>query len=47
LVPLVAAVLWFFVPTLRLIGRPDFQPVPKDPASVDNALRMRMPDAGQ
>jgi hypothetical protein len=44
---LVVGVVWFFVPTLRLIGRPDFEPAPKDPASVENAEQLRMVDGGQ
>jgi hypothetical protein len=44
---LAAAAVWFFVPTLRLIGRPDFEPASKDPASVENALQTRMVDGGQ
>jgi hypothetical protein len=43
----VAAALWFFVPTLKLIGRPDFEPAPKDDASVANAQQLRMVDGGQ
>jgi hypothetical protein len=39
--------LWMLVPTLRLLGRPDFEPTPKDDASVENALMMRLVDAGQ
>jgi hypothetical protein len=38
---------WFFLPTLRLIGRPDFEPAPKDDASVENAQQLRMVDGGQ
>lgn len=45
-VAVVAVVAWFFVPTLRLIGRPDFEPAPKDDASVENAQQLRMIDGG-
>ena len=42
-----SVVAWFFVPTLRLIGRPDFEPAPKDDASVLNAQQTRLVDGGQ
>ena len=42
-----AGAVWFFFPTLRLIGRPDFEPAPKDDASVENAIMTRMVDGGQ
>jgi hypothetical protein len=34
-------------PTVKTFFGPDFEPSPKDPASVENALFNRMPDAGQ
>lgn len=47
LIPVAGVALWFFLPTLRLLGRPDFEPAPKDPASVENAEMPRMVDGGQ
>jgi hypothetical protein len=38
---------WFFFPTLGLFGKPDFEPAPKDDASVENAIMNRMVDGGQ
>ncbi|MDX6302972.1 MAG: hypothetical protein QOF53_4186 [Nocardioidaceae bacterium] len=46
-VAFVTGVMWFFAPTLRLIGRPDFEPTPKDDASVFNAQQTGMVDGGQ
>jgi hypothetical protein len=46
-VAVVAVSAWFFLPTVRLIGRPDFEPAPKSDASVENAQQMRMVDGGQ
>ena len=46
-VPVLAAAVWFFLPTLKLLGRPDFEPAPKDDASVENATMTRMVDGGQ
>ena len=38
LVVLVAGgAVWFLAPTMRIFGRPDFEPTPKDEASVDKA----------
>ena len=34
-------------PTIKTLFGPDFEPSPKDAASVRNALMNRMPDAGQ
>jgi hypothetical protein len=34
-------------PTIKTVFAPDFEPAPKDEASVRNALMNRMPDAGQ
>jgi hypothetical protein len=33
----VGLALWFLVPTLRTVGKPDFEPTPKDEASVYKA----------
>jgi hypothetical protein len=38
--------VWFFLPTLRLFGKPDFEPAPKDDASVENAIMDRMVSGG-
>lgn len=46
-VSVVVICAWFFLPTLRLIVRPDFEPAPKDDASVENAQQLRMVDGGQ
>jgi hypothetical protein len=40
-------IAFLFGPTIKTLFGPDFQPSPKDDASVDNALLNRMPDAGQ
>lgn len=34
---LVCVGLWFLVPTLRTVGKPDFEPAPKDDESVSKA----------
>ena len=31
------AAVWFLLPTMRTFGGPDFEPAPKDDASVENA----------
>jgi hypothetical protein len=44
----VAGLIAFLLgPTIRTFFGPDFEPSPKDEASVRNALMNRMPDAGQ
>jgi hypothetical protein len=40
-------IAFLYGPTIRTFFGPDFEPSPKDAASVDNALMNRMPDAGQ
>jgi len=40
-------IAFLFAPTSKTFFGPDFEPSPKDPASVENALMNRMPDAGQ
>src|SRR3954454_23887411 len=40
-------IAFLFGPTIKTFFGPDFEPSPKDPASVDNAVMNRMPDAGQ
>jgi hypothetical protein len=42
----VAIAAYFFVPTLKTIFGPDFEPTPKDDASVENAVQTRMVDGG-
>jgi hypothetical protein len=37
---------FLFAPTLKSFFGPDFEPAPKDPASVDNAIMTRMVDGG-
>jgi hypothetical protein len=51
-IPVAVAVLGSLIafllgPTIKTFFGPDFEPSPKDPASVDNAIMNRMPDAGQ
>jgi hypothetical protein len=44
----VAGLIAFLLgPTIKTFLGPDFEPAPKDDASVENALMNRMPDAGQ
>ena len=38
---------WMLAPALRSMFGPDFEPAPKDPASVENAIMTRMVDGGQ
>jgi len=38
---------FLFGPTIKTLFGPDFEPTPKDPASVENAVMNRMPDAGK
>jgi hypothetical protein len=38
---------WMLAPSLRTLRHPDFEPAPKDPASVENAIMTRMVDGGQ
>jgi len=40
-------IAFFLGPTIKTFFGPDFEPSPKDPASVENALMNRFPDAGQ
>jgi hypothetical protein len=44
---LVGVIALLFGPTIKTFFGPDFEPAPKDDASVENALMNRMPDAGQ
>ena len=37
---------WLFGPTVRALFGPDFEPAPKDDASVENAQNTRMIDGG-
>jgi hypothetical protein len=37
---------WMLAPSLRLFRHPDFEPAPKDDASVENAIMNRMVDGG-
>jgi hypothetical protein len=37
---------WIFGPTVRTFFGPDFEPAPKDDASVENAIQTRMVDGG-
>lgn len=39
--------VWMLAPALRSMFGPDFEPAPKDPASVENAIMTRMVDGGQ
>ena len=43
----VAVGAYFLAPTLRTFFGPDFEPTPKDDASVENAIMTRMVDGGQ
>jgi hypothetical protein len=38
---------WMMAPSLRSLLGHDFEPAPKDPASVENAIMTRMVDGGQ
>ena len=38
--------VYFFGPTIKTFFGPDFEPAPKDPASVENAVQNRMVDGG-
>jgi hypothetical protein len=38
---------FLFGPTIKTFFRPDFEPAPKDTASVENAIMTRMVDGGQ
>jgi hypothetical protein len=40
------AVAFLFGPTITTFFGPDFEPTPKDDASVDNAIMSRMVDGG-
>ncbi|MBV9831616.1 MAG: hypothetical protein JOZ82_08450 [Marmoricola sp.] len=40
-------VAFLFGPTIKTLFGPDFEPAPKDPASVENATMPRMVDGGQ
>jgi hypothetical protein len=46
IVVLVVAAVWFFAPTMKLFGSPDFEPAPKDDVSVEHAHMLRIVDAG-
>jgi hypothetical protein len=37
---------YLFGPTIRTFFGPDFEPAPKDDASVNNAIQTRMVDGG-
>jgi hypothetical protein len=39
--------VWMLAPSLRSMFGPDFEPAPKDDASVENAMMTRMVDGGQ
>jgi hypothetical protein len=38
--------VFMFGPTVRTFFGPDFEPAPKDDASVENAIQTRMVDGG-
>jgi hypothetical protein len=38
---------WMLAPAVRSLFGHDFEPAPKDPASVENAIMTRMVDGGQ
>jgi hypothetical protein len=38
LLALVGMLVWFLTPTVKTFGGPDFEPVPKDPESVELAV---------
>jgi hypothetical protein len=40
-------IAFLFGPTIKTFFGPDFEPTPKDAASVDNAIMNRMVDGGQ
>jgi hypothetical protein len=40
-------ITFLFGPTIKTFFGPDFEPSPKDPASVENAIMNRMVDGGQ
>jgi len=40
-------IAFLFGPTIKTFFGPDFEPAPKDPASVDNAIQTRMVSGGQ
>jgi hypothetical protein len=46
IVGVLAAGTWLLAPTLRTFFGPDFEPTPKDDASVENAIQTRMIDGG-
>jgi hypothetical protein len=46
-VVVVGLIGFLFGPTLKTLFGPDFEPAPKDPASVENAQMTRMVDGGQ
>jgi hypothetical protein len=46
-VALACLIAFLLGPTIKTFFGPDFEPSPKDPASLDNARMNRMPDAGQ
>jgi hypothetical protein len=40
------AAVWFLAPTMRTFGGPDFEPTPKDDASVEKANQSWTIDGG-
>jgi hypothetical protein len=38
---------YLFAPTIKALASHDFEPAPKDDASVENAIMTRMVDGGQ
>jgi hypothetical protein len=45
-VVLAAVAVFLFGPTVKTFFGPDFEPAPKDDASVENAVQTRMVDGG-
>jgi hypothetical protein len=44
---LAGLIAFLFAPTIKTFFGPDFEPAPKDRASVENARMIRMVDGGQ
>jgi hypothetical protein len=44
---LAGVIAFLFAPTIKTFFGPNFDPAPKDPASVENARMNRMVDGGQ
>jgi len=40
------AAAWFLMPTMKTFGKPDFEPAPKDDASVERANNSWTIDGG-